>query len=76
VELEVSFTAARRTEGKGGVDLKVVTAGGSRSRETGEIQLVRIKYSVDPEAVTAKVPGTRGHRPPAATDSETVEPLE
>jgi hypothetical protein len=76
VELEVSFTAARGTEGKGAVDLKVVTVGASSSRHSGEIQLVRLQYSVDPEALRAKVPGARGHRPSDVPDPETLEPLE
>ena len=75
VELEVSFTAARKAEGKVGVDLKVVTVGASNSRQSGETQVVRIQYSVDPLAVAAHVPGTRGYRPDNA-EADPVEPLE
>lgn len=75
VEVEVSFTASRRTEGTGGVDLKVITAGASRAREFGEVQVVRIQYTVDPEAVLASIPGVRGHRAADAGDATDVGPL-
>src|SRR5438067_2291380 len=59
-ELELQFTVIKNKEGKGGIDLQVVSMGGTKSSESGEIQTIRLKYSVDPTARAKHVPGARG----------------
>jgi hypothetical protein len=76
VDLAVTFTATKRKEGQAGIDLKVITVGGSTAIESAEVQTLNVRYTVDPAARRMGIPGARAHGSSRQEDIVDVEPLE
>ncbi|HEY7950164.1 MAG TPA: trypco2 family protein [Solirubrobacterales bacterium] len=74
LELELQFTAIKRGEGHGGIDLKVITLGGSKGVESGAVQKINLRFALDEKARRRNVRGTRGHS--SERDEETSEDTE
>lgn len=74
LELELQFTAVKRGGGHGGIDLKVITLGGSKEVESGAVQKINLRFALDEEARRRNIRGSRGHS--SGRDEETSEDTE
>ena len=77
LELELQFTAVERLDGRGGIDLKVISVGGSKGVESTAVQKIRLRFALDEDARRLKVPGVRSHSSAAGTENlKDTEPIE
>lgn len=77
LELELQFTAVERTDGRGGVDLKVISLGGSKGVESTAVQKIRLRFVPDKAARRAGRPGLRAHSSePDENDTEDTIPVD
>ena len=75
MELELRFTVEESTTGKGGFDLKVITAGGEDKESSESVQTVKITYRVpDGYRGFGGRAHSSGHR--QANKDEGIRPLE
>lgn len=75
LELELQFTAVERTDGHGGIDLKVISVGGALGVESSAVQVIRLQFGLDAEALELQVPGVRG-KSNTSLESQDTEALE
>ncbi|HKT82636.1 MAG TPA: trypco2 family protein [Solirubrobacterales bacterium] len=75
MELELQFTAAERTDGKGGIDLKVISVGGSKGVESSAVQKINLRFALDPTADGERALGSRGSASGGEIELEDTEPL-
>ncbi len=61
VDLELQFTLVRKRDGQAGVDLKVVSLEGSRALEASAVHKVSVRFSIDAEARSTGLIGSRAH---------------
>lgn len=59
MELELHFVVKTSSEVKGGFDLKIVSLGSKLAEAGEEVQKVKVKFEVPPEAIKAQVTGSR-----------------
>jgi Trypsin-co-occurring domain 2 len=78
VDLELQFTLVRKRDGQAGVDLKVVSLEGSRALEASAVHKVSVRFSVDAEARSTGLIGSRAHssRHGAATAKPGLTPID
>ena len=74
LELELQFTVVKRGDGHGGVDLKIITLGGSKGVESGAVQKINLRFALDEEAHGRHIRGSRAHS--SGRDRETSEDTE
>jgi hypothetical protein len=61
LELELQFTAIERVDGRGGIDLKVVSLGASKGLESTAVQKIRLRFVLEEAARRAGLLGSRAH---------------
>jgi NTP-dependent ternary system trypsin peptidase co-occuring protein len=72
-ELELQFTAVERKDGRGSIDLKVISLNGSKGVESSAVQKIRLKFVLEEEARRLRLLGSRAHaRGYEEADSDTT----
>jgi hypothetical protein len=75
MELELQFTAVARTDGKVGIDLKVISVGGSKGVESSAVQKINLRFALDSTADGERALGSRGSASSGEIDLEDTDPL-
>jgi hypothetical protein len=75
MELELQFTAVKRIDGTGGIDLKVISVGGSKGIESTAAQKINLRFALDPVADRERALGSRGSASGGEIDLEDTDPI-
>jgi hypothetical protein len=76
LELELQFTAVERADGQGGIDLKVISLGGSKGVESSAVQKIRLRFALEEAARRTGLVGSRAHASTRENEDKDVSPID